>query len=335
MCAASMEKQESTRIRAIHQRSGYPGVRWTLYFVRQGSPAVSKAAVRTVVRACERCQSIDPAPVHWKGGKLDVRNNRRRVGMDITHYEGQHYLILIDYGPSRFFIWRPLQHQNAASIIRQLVSVFSERGPPAELLTDNGAAFSGEEFGWFAENWAYNYDFRCIYVPSGNGIIERCHRTIKRITAKTHCSVMEALYWYNITPKDDATASTAPANAIYNYCVRVKGIDTAPLLGHVDSGPYNVRDAVWVKAPHSRGSTQFKTRMVTGIYSPHSVLISGIPRHIRDLHSRHRSVTSEDDASNNSSESDSNTPLLYGTEPGESSTEPEEAESDNDDAENE
>ena len=73
----------------------------TLYFVRQVSPEVLKAAVQTVVRACERCQSIDPAPVHWKVGKLDVCDNWRRVGMDITHYEDQHYLTLIDCGPSR------------------------------------------------------------------------------------------------------------------------------------------------------------------------------------------------------------------------------------------
>ena len=153
VCAASMEKQESTRIRAIHQCSGHPGVRRTLYFVRQVSSAVSKAAVRMVVRACERCQSIDPVPVPWMVRKLNVRDNWRRVGMDITHYEDQHYLTLIDCGPSRFSIWHPLQHQNAARIIQQLESVFSERGPPAELLTDNGAAFSGEEFGRFAKNW--------------------------------------------------------------------------------------------------------------------------------------------------------------------------------------
>ena len=62
---------------------------------------------------------MDPAPVHWKVGKLDVRDNWRRMGMDIT-YEDQHYLTLIDCGPRRFSIWRPMQHQNAASIIRQL-----------------------------------------------------------------------------------------------------------------------------------------------------------------------------------------------------------------------
>ena len=75
--------------------------------------------------------------------------------------------------------------------------------------------------------------------------------------------------------------------------------------------------------------------MVTGIYSPHSVLVNGIPRHIRDLRPWKRSITSEDDSSNGSSESDSGTPLLYGTEPGDSSTELQEAELDSDDTENE
>ena len=42
---------------------------------------------------------------------------------EISHYEDQHYLTLIDCGPSRFSIWRPLQHQNAASIIRHLESI--------------------------------------------------------------------------------------------------------------------------------------------------------------------------------------------------------------------
>ena len=94
-------------------------------------------------------------------------------------------------------------------------------------------------------------------------------------------------------------------------------------------------DAVWVKSPHGRCLTQFKKGMVTGIYSPHSVLINGILRHIRDLRPWHGSVASEDNGSNSSSESDSSMPLLYGTEPGDSSTELEEAVIDNDDAENE
>ena len=64
------------------------------------SPEVSKAVVREVVRECEECQSIDPVPVSWKAGRLDVCENWMRVGMDVTHLEGWHYLTLIDCGPS-------------------------------------------------------------------------------------------------------------------------------------------------------------------------------------------------------------------------------------------
>ena len=65
MCAASMEEQESTRILAIHQRSGHPGVRRTLYFVKQVSPTVSKAAVQMVVRACDHHRQYIGRSKNW------------------------------------------------------------------------------------------------------------------------------------------------------------------------------------------------------------------------------------------------------------------------------
>ena len=88
----------------IHRSCGHPGIKRTHYFMKLVSPEVSKAAVWEVVRECEECQSIDPAPVSSKAGRLDVCKNWRRVGMDATHLEGWHYLTLIDCGPSRFAI---------------------------------------------------------------------------------------------------------------------------------------------------------------------------------------------------------------------------------------
>ena len=146
--------------------------------------------------------------------------------MDVTHLGGRHYLTLIDCGPSRFAIWRPLSCQDAASIVRQLETVFCERGAPVELLTDNATNFSGETFSRFTERWGVRMRFRCAYVPAGNGIVERSHRTIKRIAARTRCSVMEAVYWYNVTPKDDASASTAPANIIYSCTAPIRSLLT-------------------------------------------------------------------------------------------------------------
>ena len=109
-----------------------------------------------VVANCDACQSIDPAPAKWLKGSLDVQRVWQRVGMDITHYKGCSYLTLIDCGPSRFAIWRQLRLQTSASITGQLEVVFSERGAPKELLTDNDTAFRSSIFATFAECWGEN-----------------------------------------------------------------------------------------------------------------------------------------------------------------------------------
>ena len=70
---ASMSSFGLNQIKIVHRQSGHPGVQRTLYFVRQISPGVSKAAVKTVVRECEECQLIDLVPVHWSKGALNVK----------------------------------------------------------------------------------------------------------------------------------------------------------------------------------------------------------------------------------------------------------------------
>ena len=115
VCAVSMGELDPAHIQTIHRSCGHPGVKRTHYFVKLVSPEVSKAAVQEVVRECKDCQSIDPAPVSWNAGRLNVCENWRRVGVDVTHLEGRHYLTIIDCGPSRFAIWRLLfcQHRSA------------------------------------------------------------------------------------------------------------------------------------------------------------------------------------------------------------------------------
>ena len=71
--------------------------------------------------------------------------------MDVTHFKNQLYLTLIDCGPSRFALWKLLQCQDSAIVIKQLEAVFCERVPPSELLTDNGVAFCGERLAQFAK----------------------------------------------------------------------------------------------------------------------------------------------------------------------------------------
>ena len=118
------------QVTKVHRQSGHPGVNRTLYFTRLVDSHVFKKDIRSIVKACETCQSIDPAPVRWKKGKLSVESNWIRLAMDIAHHNGKHFLMLIDCGPSRFAVWRPLHWQDVTAIIRQLESVLLERAPP-------------------------------------------------------------------------------------------------------------------------------------------------------------------------------------------------------------
>ena len=107
-CAAVMSHLSKNQVTDIHKKSGHPGIKRTLYFARIIDPTVSKELVKSVVRACEACQSIDPAPIHW--GK--------RVS--------KHDLMLIDCGSFHFAVQWPLRQQDSIIVIRQLEVIFYE-----------------------------------------------------------------------------------------------------------------------------------------------------------------------------------------------------------------
>ena len=202
--------------------------------VKHIAPGVSKAAVKTVVRECN----------------------------------GSHFLTVIDCGPARFAIWRRLPRQDATSVINQLNVIFYERGPPTEILTDNDTTFRSSLHKTFLDEWRVRLRFRSANVPSGNGIIERCHRTVKRIAARKQCTIPEAVYWYNVTPNDDVSSATAPTNMVYRYRIRLKGINGTPAPTHdQQQAVFKPGDRVWVKTPHGRCTTKYKVGRVTGITS--------------------------------------------------------------------
>ena len=167
--------------------------------------------------------------------------------MDIMHYGAQHFLTLTDCGLLRFSIWRQLARQDSASVIHQLETVFFECGPPHELLTDNDTAFCSREFRVFANDWGVNLQFCCTYVPARNGIAEQCHRSVKCIAARMHCPIQEAVYWHNVTLQDSVSPPTAPANKIYHYEVRVKGVEASITSSDPGCSYYQVGNRVWFK----------------------------------------------------------------------------------------
>ncbi len=282
-CAAVVTVSEQD-ITKIHQTSGHPGIRRTLYFCRRLHPTVQRRQVRSVVKSCRECQSFDPAPERWQKGELGVPEIWSRISMDICHVRSHHYLTLIDCGPTRYAIWRRLRRQDAISVVEQLESVFYERGAPKELLTDNAASFRSSTITEFASHWGMTIRYRCANAPSGNGISERGHRTVKTILARKGCSVAEAVYRYNTMPRDNDAAS-APANQIYRYEIRLLGMDGVTLQDQPadDQHHFSVGDRVWIRHPSRRCDSQSSEGTVTRVVSAQNVEVDGMPRHVRDL----------------------------------------------------
>ena len=129
-----------------------------------------------------------------------------------------------------------------------------------------------------------------MYAPEVNSIAERCHRTVKRIAARSRCSIAEAMYWYNATPKDNETPSSAPANGIYQYKQHVKSIQPKPSPPKVRSNAYQVGEPVWVKPPDCRCTTRLCKGQVDGVIS----LVNGTIHHVKYLRRCNESAVTED-----------------------------------------
>ena len=196
----------------FHHQSRHPGAKRTLYFTRLVDLQASKETAKSVVKACETCRLIDLAPVCYKKGKLGVKDNWSKLAMDITHHNGENFLTSTV---------APLDLQYGSHCADKMRS----------LLSDSWTMFSSSE----ARQWKYwptttlHLRFQCTYSPSGNEIVERSHRTIKTIAARKNCSILEAVYWHNITPKDDVSPCTVLANMLHRYHVQIKDVEDNPL----------------------------------------------------------------------------------------------------------
>ena len=169
-CATMVDGMTSSQILKLHNSSGHPGIRCTTYFAQQVCPLITKVVVRLAIQTCEEYQTVDLALVHWTKRELAVKDICWRLGMDITHYNNNHFLIVRNCGATCFSIWRPLSWQDYGNVVRQLESIFFECGPPQELLMDNDTVFFSSKFKEFVASWRVHLRFRYVYMPTDNGI---------------------------------------------------------------------------------------------------------------------------------------------------------------------
>lgn len=260
---------------------GHLGVERTLAMAKLMNSSISREEVQNVTRNCVKCLSIDPAPLQWNHGKLECEQNWERLACDVTHFRGKRYLTVIDCGPSRHVIWRLIPDESQRSICKELVSVFREYGPPMELLLDNGLSFKGREFMDMLRAWGVGSHYRCAYKASGNGIVERCHRTIKRMASRSNDDPLNMVFWWN------ASNMLNNDSVLFCYKWRLKQLlkkgDQQSQSRAVKHSSLQVGDTVVVKPHNARCSTQWTEGKVTNINSETNIEIDGVPRHLSDI----------------------------------------------------
>jgi transposase InsO family protein len=212
---------------------------------------------------------------------LGVKSNWSRLAIDITHYKNKSYLSLVDCGPGRLAIWKKINNESATEICEKLREIFCERGPPAELLLDNGTVFRSETMKLLCEKWKVNIRFRAAFRASGNAIVERNHRTIKGIAERSRIDPIEAVFWYNLSPKN--RGSCAPNQEIFRYDWRHPVMRDEELEEEEIRNRFKIGESVWVKPYPSRCTNQWNKGTVTKIISSNCVEVNGMARHVLDL----------------------------------------------------
>lgn len=275
VCAAA-----GVSLKDLHNQHHF-GVERSWFLAKQVDANITKEQVKAVVRNCEECQSIDPSPVAHSGGELGVDKNWERLAIDVTHYRGLPYLSIVDCGPGRFAIWRQLKNEQTEQIIRELAQVFYERGPVRQVLMDNATVFRSKTFMDFLAGWKIEPFFRAAYRPSGNGIVERIHRTIKATAERGKMSPVDAVFYYNCSPRYGQDETSVPHRSVMRYEWRL------PIVGSGKREPATARvvvgEEVWVKPPEAKCTTQWTKGVVTKVNSENNVEVDGMPRHILDV----------------------------------------------------
>ena len=281
--SANVECEREIIVQQIHNLAHF-GVSRTEYLVQKlGLPDVTRKEVDQVVKSCQRCNSVDPSPIKFDKGNLHCDQKWFRLALDITYFDGKSYLSIIDCC-TRYVIWRLLTKETSAYIVANLKNIFNERGYVSEILTDNASVFLSSEFKEFCNISNIRHIKACAYRHQGNGMVERVHRTIKRMAARTNGNIFDMIFYYNNTPNK---LGQIPAADMFAYQPRFSE-EQCNLVRSVQNviSPYSVGDKVFVKPGEVKCTTEWNEGTVTDVLSPMAVEIDGINRHISHIRPR-------------------------------------------------
>ena len=106
------------------------------------------------------------------------------VGTDLFHWNGNNYLIIVDY-LSKYFEIAKLEKTKSTCVITHMKSIFARHGIPKIVRSDCGPQYTSGEFRKFSEEWGFAHQKSSPNYQQSNGLAERFVQTAKRILTKS------------------------------------------------------------------------------------------------------------------------------------------------------
>ena len=143
-----------------------------------------------------------------------------KLATNLFHFEGQSYLLLVDY-TSQDPIIRRLTSMMAHHIANHCKQIFSEYGWPETLISDNGPCYASKTFKKLMTEYNVNHITSSPHYPQSNGLAEKYVQIIKNLFHKAKeegQDLYKCLMTYRNTPLSSTLLS--PMQMLSNRITR-------------------------------------------------------------------------------------------------------------------
>lgn len=162
--------------------------------------------VERAVRSCAACALHAPRPRRQPLLQHSVPALPwHKLASDTFEYKKKNYIVLVDYF-SNYVEVGQLSTVSSRQVINFMKEQFARHGIPAELVSDNGPAYSSQEFKKFMREWEIRHETASPHYPQSNGKSERTVQTIKTLLKKCVDSGQDfnlALLNFRATPRNN------------------------------------------------------------------------------------------------------------------------------------
>ena len=213
--AAVLEKLHETHPGCTKMKALARSYIWWLKMDKDIEDLVKKCRVCQESRASPRSAQLHP----WQW----PAQTWARIHLDFAGpFLGHTYLVNVD-ASSKWLDAHIMSSMSSQKTIETLRSVFATHGLPQMLVTDNGPAFTSNEFREFTQKNGIKHVTSAPYHPSSNGQAEWAVQMVKQGLKRTPGkSVQERLskflFKYHLTPH--STTGTAPCELLMKRKLR-------------------------------------------------------------------------------------------------------------------